>query len=380
MSSVRIRLAMAVVAAAMVMAACTGSSSPTPGPSASLSPAGSSTAGASSGPSAAVSPSPAATRSWSGLLKMNVVEDWSYGGPPWQIWLYPDAQGWYKDAGLDINWVIPPNPSDQPKFIATGQAQMGFTYTPDTLIAESSGLDYAAVATLITVPSENLTCRADAGITDPKSLEGKKVAEYDSPLPQVQFKIFANAQGIDLTKVQAVSAGDNGYPIMIAKQADCTQAGVFEPDTYQADTGKTAVTFYYTQWGLPDWYWEIIGANRTFAQQHPDAVRAFIDVTLRGYAWAKANVQDGVNFIYTKFPETKPKSGTDYNVTAMQHMFDRQKDYTTGTPAGYMDTGIWQTFADLMQTNGVIPQKLDVTKFVTMDYLPTGSGSASPSP
>jgi putative hydroxymethylpyrimidine transport system substrate-binding protein len=377
MSSVRIKLAMAAVSGAMLVTACSGSSSPSPAPSAPQSAAGSSAAGGSPSQSS----SPAASRSWTGLLKMNVVEDWSYGGPPWQIWLYPDAQGWYKDAGLDINWVIPPNPSDQPKFIATGQADMGFTYTPDTLIAESTGLDYAAVASLIGVPSENLTCRADAGITDPKSLEGKKVAEYDSPLPQVQFKIFANAQGVDLTKVKAVSAGDNGYPIMIAKQADCTQAGVFEPDTYQADTGKAAVTFYYTKWGLPDWYWEIIGANRKFAEQHPDAVQAFVDVTLRGYAWAKANVQDGVNFIYTKFPETKPKSGTDYNVTAMQHMFDRQKDYVAGKPAGYMDTGIWQTFADLMQSNGVIPQKLDVTKFVTMDYLPTGSSSsASPSP
>jgi len=376
MSSIRIRLVTAALITAMTAAACSGSSSPTPLPTATP------TAATSSGPvasNAVPSPTPAASRSWTGLLKMNVVEDWNYGGPPWQIWLYPDAQGWYKDAGLDINWVIPPNPSDQPKFLATGQADMGFTYTPDTLIAESTGLDYQAVASLIGVPSENLTCRANDGIKSPKDLEGKKVAEYDSPLPQVQFKIFAKQQGIDLSKVQAVSAGNNGYPIMLAGQADCTQAGVFEPDTYKANTGKDAVTFYYTKWGLPNWYWEIIGANRKFAQAHPDAVQAFIDVTLRGYQYAQQNVQAGVNFIYTKFPETKPASGPDYNVTAMQDMFGRQFDYVPGKPPGYMDTGIWQTFADLMLANGVITQKLDVTKFVTMDYLPPGN-SVNPSP
>jgi putative hydroxymethylpyrimidine transport system substrate-binding protein len=306
---------------------------------------------------------------------MTVIEDWNFGYPPWQIWLYPHSQGWYEDVGLDVEFVIPPTPADPPKFIATNQAQMGFTYTPDTLTAKESGLDLLAVSALIPVPSEHLVCRDDTGISQPKDLEGKTIASYQVPLPDAQFKIFANAQGIDTSKVKTVSAGDNGYPVMMAKQSDCTQAGVFEPSFYKADTGRDPVTFYYTEWGLPDWYWEIIAVNPAFAQEHPDAVAAFVEVTLRGYEYARDNIDETLTYLYTVFPEAKPPGDVEYNADAMQKMFARQdKEYVTSKPHGCMDPAIWQGFSDLMAKNAVLKAPIDVKPIVTNEFQPEDCG------
>jgi putative hydroxymethylpyrimidine transport system substrate-binding protein len=306
---------------------------------------------------------------------MTVIEDWNFGYPPWQIWLYPHSQGWYEDVGLDVEFVIPPTPADPPKFIATNQAQMGFTYTPDTLTAKESGLDLLAVSALIPVPSEHLVCRDDTGISQPKDLEGKTIASYQVPLPDAQFKIFANAQGIDTSKVKTVSAGDNGYPVMMAKQSDCTQAGVFEPSFYKADTGRDPVTFYYTEWGLPDWYWEIIAVNPAFAQEHPDAVAAFVEVTLRGYEYARDNIDETLTYLYTVFPEAKPPGDVEYNADAMQKMFARQdKEYVTSKPHGCMDPAIWQRFSDLMAENAVLKAPIDVKPIVTNEFQPEDCG------
>jgi ABC-type nitrate/sulfonate/bicarbonate transport system substrate-binding protein len=357
----------ALLAALGLLGACSGGASP-----AASSPAPTTSSAAS--PSAS-GPAPSASRSWEGQLKVTVVEDWNFGYPPWQIWLYPESQGWYADVGLDVEFVIPPTPADPPKFIATNQAQIGFTYTPDTLTAKESGLNLLAVSSLIPVPSEHLICRDDVGITDPKDLEGKKIASYQVPLPDAQFKIFANAQGIDTSKVTTVSAGDNGYPVMMAKQSDCTQAGVFEPSFYKADTGREPVTFYYTDWGLPNWYWEIIAVNPDFAAEHPDAVAAFVEVTLRGYAYARDNVQPTLDYLYTVFPEAKPPGDIEYNADAMTKMFARQdKDYVTDHPHGCMDPTIWQRFSDLMAANGVLKAAIDVGPIVSNDFQPQDCG------
>lgn len=350
---------------ALVAGACTGGGASPAAPSAAPS--------ASQAESA--SPGASQARTWEGQLKVTVVEDWNFGYPPWQIWLYPKSQGWYKDVGLDVDFVIPPTPADPPKFIATNQAQMGFTYTPDTLTAKESGLDLLAVSSLIPVPSEHLICRDDAGISKPKDLEGKKIASYQVPLPDAQFKIFANAQGIDASKVTTVSAGDNGYPVMMAKQSDCTQAGVFEPSFYKSDTGREPVTFYYTEWGLPDWYWEIIAVNPGFAQEHPDAVKAFVDVTLRGYNYARDHIDETLAYLYTVFPEAKPTGDVEYNADAMQKMFARQeKEYVTSKPQGCMDPAIWQRFSDLMAENGVLKAPIDVGPIVSNEFLPSDCG------
>jgi ABC-type nitrate/sulfonate/bicarbonate transport system substrate-binding protein len=363
------RLAVSLAIGALVVGACSSGAAP----SSSVAPSASPAVSASQAGSA--SPSASQARTWEGQLKMKVVEDWNFGYPPWQIWLYPHSQGWYSDVGLDVEFVIPPTPADPPKLIATNQAQMGFTYTPDTLTAKESGLDLTAVSALIPVPSEHTICRDDTGIKVPKDLEGKTVASYQVPLPDAQFKIFANAQGIDLSKVKTVSAGDNGYPVMMAKQSDCTQAGVFEPSFYKGDTGRDPVTFYYTEWGLPDWYWEIIAANPQFAQQHPDAVAAFVDVTLRGYEYARDHIDETLAYLYTVFPEAKPTGDVEVNADAMQKMFARQdQEYVTSKPFGCMDPAIWQRFSDLMAENDVLKASVDVKPIVTNDFQPEDCG------
>jgi putative hydroxymethylpyrimidine transport system substrate-binding protein len=317
---------------------------------------------------------PSAAQEDGGPTTVRVVQDWTFVYPPWQIWLYPDGQGWFEEAGLDIDWIIPPTPSDPPRLIASGQADIAFTYTPDVLIANEGDLPTIAVSSLIPVPSEHLVCRDDKGISSPKDLEGKRIARYDAPLPDAQFQVFAQAQGIDVATITFVPAGDNGYPVMMADQADCTQAGVFEPSFYRADTGRDPVTFYYTEWGLPDWYWEIVAVNPGWAAANGDALRRFLGVLQRGYEYSRDNVQPSLDWLYGQYPETAPTGEVEYNADAMTAMFARQRDYVEGKPWGYMDPAIWQRFADLLLENGVLTEPVDVTTLVTDGYLVDGDG------
>jgi putative hydroxymethylpyrimidine transport system substrate-binding protein len=327
---------------------------------------------------------PASAQSPSGLppfegepTTIRVVQDWTFVYPPWQIWLYPDAQGWFEEQGLDIEWIIPPTPSDPPRLVASGQADLGFTYTPDVLIANEGELPTLAVSSLIPVPSEHLICRHDKGITEPKDLEGKRIARYDAPLPEAQFQVFAQAQGIDTSTISFVPAGDNGYPVMMADQADCTQAGVFEPSFYRADTGEEPVTFYYTEWGLPDWYWEIVAVNPEWAAANGDALRRFLQVLQKGYEYSRDNVQPALDWLYSAYPETAPAGDIEYNADAMGAMFGRQRDYVEGQPWGHMDPATWQAFADLLVEAGVLTQTVDVGTVLTNEYVGRGSAAGT---
>jgi len=68
------------------------------------------------------------------------------GTGPDGAWTVGIEKGWYEEAGLDIEWVLPPTPADSSKFPATGATQLGLAFAPDMLAAASQGLDFVSVA------------------------------------------------------------------------------------------------------------------------------------------------------------------------------------------------------------------------------------------
>ena len=352
----------------VILAGCSsGSATPSPQATATLG-TSSSIPAASTAPSAAASFTP---------TTINVIED--YPSPHWiaQVawWLAKD-KGFYSDVGLTVNFMLPPTPPDPAKFIATGKVDMGISYTPDLLTAASQGLDFAAVASLMDRNTEGIMCRSDAGVKTPQDLVGKTVAIYDFPMAQLNWSLFLEHYGIDPSKVNKVSEGNYGVPLIVANKAQCIDAAAPEElvdARLQMKQPDAPFFLYDTSQGIPNFYWFVIAANRSFANQNPEAVKRFVGATIKGLQYAQQHPDEAKAEFLKIAPDQDPtlaQQGWD-QISKIEFNADGSLNrFYPSDPVGFMRPDLWQSFQQVLVDHKLIDQPVDVTKYVTNAFLP----------
>ena len=118
---------------------------------------------------AAPTASPAAGK----LTPVTVVLDWTPNTNHSGLYLAL-ANGWYKDAGLDVK-VVEPGDTSGLQLLAAGQADFAYSVAEELLPARAAGADVVSVATVIEHNTSSLLSLTSAGITRPRDLRGQEV-------------------------------------------------------------------------------------------------------------------------------------------------------------------------------------------------------------
>jgi putative hydroxymethylpyrimidine transport system substrate-binding protein len=213
--------------------------------------------------------------------------------------------GWFEEAGLDPTFELPPTPSDPIKFVSEGRVPIAFTHSIQGIFGASEGLDFYAAATHIPKSLEQVLCRHDRGLdpADPKTLEGKTMAQYNDPMPVLYFNLFAADQGIDTNTMTFVPAGDDGTVVLLAGQSDCVAEGVNGRAIYLTATGEEPVSWYYEANGAPGLEWQIIALNKAWADANPELAKGFVGAVLRATQWMHENPDEALAILQKRFPE-----------------------------------------------------------------------------
>ena len=87
-------------------------------------------------------------------------------------------KGYYKSAGLDVKIVRGQGSTDAVKQVASGAAQMGFADTSAVIFAKANdGIPVKLVSVIYAKPPHAIYVLKESGITKPKDLEGRKLAD-----------------------------------------------------------------------------------------------------------------------------------------------------------------------------------------------------------
>jgi putative hydroxymethylpyrimidine transport system substrate-binding protein len=301
-----------------------------------------------------------------GLTKINFMAD--YPRPPWvaQIpWVVAMQKGWYRQAGLDVNYQFPSTPADPARFIGIGQSDLTVSYTPDLLTAKQKGLDVKALASVFDRNVEGIMVWNDSGITTPKQLENKTVAVYDFPMAQLNWETFAKHYGIDTAKVKKVSEGNYGVPLITANKVQAIDAAAPSELVDAELHAKKQARFwvYLKQNGIPDFYWFVLAGNGKWVSEHPDAARKFVSVTERGVSWSLAHPKEAVQIFHDAYPK-------DVSMELATKAWDQILKYdktrfVSGKPAGWMDPSIWSSYQQFLLRNQFLKSSVDVNSLLT---------------
>ncbi len=263
--------------------------------------------------------------------KVTFVTDFGYNGRH-AYYFVALEKGYYAKQNLDVQIVRGQGSADAVKQVAAGTAQIGFADTAAVILGRGNDqIPTKLVAIVYAKPPHAIYVLKESGISKPKDLEGRKVADTAfSAVPKL-FDAYAKAAKIDASKVTWLVASADTLPGMLTTgRADgIGQFTVGEPLLAKSAAPKEIFGLSYADAGL-DLYGNGIIASDTIIRSSPDLVRRFVAATMQGLKDAIANPQEAGAIM------NKHQRAVDADVAAGE---TKIVGTLTGTPLGVMDAG-----------------------------------------
>jgi NitT/TauT family transport system substrate-binding protein len=216
-------------------------------------------------------------------------------------------KGFFRDENLNVS-VVPGLGTDNARLLASGQIDYsGSEITgnmigrivggfPVKIVAVTSQSTQAAIATL-----------AEKGITSPKGLEGKTLADLPASIVIRLFPLFAKRAGVDASKVTIVPGTPQTLPSLLATgRADAIgQFTVGKPTLVAASGGREVNMLKYSQY-LKGLLGNGIVTTDDRIRTKPDEVRRFTKAILKGLNYAVDNPVEAGRIMQKYVPIANP--------------------------------------------------------------------------
>ena len=222
--------------------------------------------------------------------KITFVTDFGYNGRHAYYFVALD-KGYYTRQNLEVDIVRGQGSADAVKQVAAGTAQLGFADTAAVILGRGNDqIPTKLVAIVYAKPPHAIFVLKDSGISKPKDLEGKKIADTAfSAVPKL-FDAYAKAAKIDGGKVTWLVATSDALPGMLKTgRADgIGQFTVGAPLLAKTAAPQEIHALAYADVGL-DLYGNGIIASDALLKSNPGLVKRFVTATLQGLTDAIAN-------------------------------------------------------------------------------------------
>ena len=295
---------------------------------------------------------------------LEVLDDYAY-------WI-GSKMGYFD--GLDVE--MQPGPSDGTatvKFVAVGQADMGFPSPGVFSFGIQNGMDLRSVFHMGALDTFSLAFRKGEGPADLKELEGKTILLGSAAWQPIVDPMLA-AQGVDISKITYLEAGWPTWGTALAAgQGDAALAW----EGLRAEWISTGLEFEY--WlgvqnsPLPANTFVVRGSD----VDDPDR-KAFLEKYLRGWAmgleFAEHNPAAAVQAVFEQFPTLASNLGPELGLMSIiQQMNVFRGDMAAREGWGWHDMASWQQFFDLSAEVGQNATPIDAAAVCTNALIPAAN-------
>ena len=280
------------------------------------------------------------------------------------------AQGYYEEAGLDVEIVQPPE-NGAALMCAAGQAQ--FAIEAQDTMAASLALDdplgITAVAAIIQHNTSGIISRAGDGIDTPAGLTGKTYSTWESQIELAMLENVVNGDGGDFSQVTLIPNDITDEPAALA--ANQTDAiWVFEGWGYINSEVEGIDCDYFNFSDVNpvfDYYTPVIIANNDYLAENPEQAKAFMEATAKGYEYAAEHPEEAADMLIAG-DNTGSLKGAEELVKKSQE-FLSAKYIDDADSWGVFDADRWNAFYGWLYENDLCEKDLTGIGF-SNDYLP----------
>jgi NitT/TauT family transport system substrate-binding protein len=217
-------------------------------------------------------------------------------------------QGYYKDAGLDVSLLLGGPNINNVQVVATGGADIGTAWLPNMLQSREGGTDLVSIAQIFQRSGTRMASFKTANITDPKSMDGKKIGSWLGGNEPELFAALTKA-GLDPTK-QNVIKQDFDMSGLLKGDLDVAQAMIYNEyaQVLEATNPATGKLYQPSDLNLLDFNDPAVGTamlqDQIFASaawlktgNNADVAEKFLEASFKGWIYCRDNAQKCVDIV-----------------------------------------------------------------------------------
>jgi putative hydroxymethylpyrimidine transport system substrate-binding protein len=275
-------------------------------------------------------------------------------------------RGFFRQAGLDVKPQVPSDPSAPIKEVAAGRVDLAVSYEPEVLLAADRGLDVEGVAAVVDSPLTSLISLPQGGISSAADLDGKTVGTAGIPYQSDYLDTILGTAGLAPRSAEEVSVGLNLLPALIGGRVDAILGGFRNIEGVDLRLrGLDPRIVPVDRLGVPTYDELVLVARKSTVEDHPEAIRAFIEALARGTDYARAHPQEAANAVLSAGMGLDPMQ-TRAEVDATLPLLAPPQS----RPYGYLDPKAWQAYGAWMAGHDLISSAPSPSDVLTNELLP----------
>ena len=273
----------------------------------------------------------------------------------------------FDEAGLEVDPVVPSDPSAPIRQVAAGRADLAISYEPEVLLAQDQGLPVVAVGAIVDRPLTSLISLPEAGIADVADLQGKTIATAGIPYQADFLEEILDEVGLSSDDVTQVEVGLGLLPAVLSGRADAMLGGFLNIEGVDlTERGRDPRIVPVDELGIPTYDELVLVANSDDIADDPEPARLFIAALERGTRVAVRDPALASEAILAA------GDGLDPQLTRaeIERTLPLLLPDTGPRPFGYMDGREWEKFAGFFADRGLISTRPLADEMLTNELLP----------
>ncbi|MBS1678419.1 MAG: ABC transporter substrate-binding protein [Actinobacteria bacterium] len=205
------------------------------------------------------------------------------------------AEGFYKDAGIDLQVQAPGESTDAPKLLAAGRADFAILDITDLGIAAEKGLELVGLMPIVQRPLAAILARKDGPVKRPRDLDGHTIGVTGLPSDAAVVDSEVRADGGNPAGVDEITIGFNAVASLAAGKVDAA-TGFWNAEAVEAERqGIPLRVFKVDEFGAPPYPELVLTTTRKELEAEPELVEGMVEATRRGYAFTESHPQKALD-------------------------------------------------------------------------------------
>jgi len=275
--------------------------------------------------------------------KLTLLLDW-FANPSHAPIFVAQQNGFFKEQHLDVEIIGPADPSDPPKLVAAGKADIAITYEPQFMEQVNQGLPLVRIGTLIDKPLNCLVVLKSSSIKTLADLKGKRIGYSGSGINNITLKTMLKTAGLNLNDIELTNVHYSLTQALLSHKIDAATGFMRNFELIQFSLMNYPVlAFYPEQYGIPT-YSELIFITRKNLTMDPRFPR-FLKALKKGADYLQQHPEES----WQQFSKNHPELNNELNHQA----WNATLPYFSQNPNTF-NTKEWLQFARFLQQNGLI--------------------------
>jgi NitT/TauT family transport system substrate-binding protein len=271
------------------------------------------------------------------------------------------VKNYYRDAGLDVS-IAPGGPASYGiQKVATGRVQFSMGPCDDVILAVNQGAPLLIVGAHMQHNPQAIMVHEDSAVRSFRDLDGKSVMA----VPGSAWPTFVERRyGIRLNMVPM----DYGLARFVADRNFIQQCFITSEPYELEINGVKARAMLIADAGYDPY--RVIFTNRAFARDHPEAIRAFMAGTVRGWTDFLAGDASEARARIQAENSSQSTALMDYTISTMKRYHLVGGDPAKGERVGLLTPARMNALVDTLTELKILDVRMPLEKFVSFEFLP----------